>query len=331
MKDDIMVSICCLAYNHEKYIRQCLDSLLMQKCDFRFEILVNDDASKDRTPEIIKEYELRFPEIVKPIYQKENQFSVLGCNYINNVINVPRARGKYIACCEGDDFWTDPYKLQKQYESLEKNRNCFMCIHSVESVTEDGKPLNVYYPKKEYKLSTGVLSSERFLSIESSENNSFQTTSHFMRAEYLKQFAQNVPKFSDVASTGDLPLLLYFAQLGDVYYINEVMSCYRRGSTASIERGKAFSGSESSVLKHYSHQFDCLNEYDKYTNYKFHKYCVRKENALRFNLAWNYSNYKEMIKPRYRYFMNRFPIKARIKIYLSAFFPGLIKRYDNKE
>lgn len=132
------VSICCLTYNHESYIRQCLDGFVMQKANFPIEILIHDDASTDGTQDIIREYEVKYPNIIKPIYQKENQYSK-GVK-VSLVYNYPRAKGKYIALCEGDDYWTDPYKLQKQVDFLESHPDYVMCSHDVD----------IYFQKKTY-------------------------------------------------------------------------------------------------------------------------------------------------------------------------------------
>lgn len=122
-----LVSICCITYNHVSFIRQCLDGFMMQKCSFNFEVLIHDDASTDGTQNIIQEYVTRYPDIIKPIYQKENQYSK-GIDP-NVKYNFSRAKGKYIAMCEGDDYWTDPYKLQKQVDFLESHPDYVMCSH----------------------------------------------------------------------------------------------------------------------------------------------------------------------------------------------------------
>lgn len=113
-----LVSIICHAFNHENYVSEALDGFLMQETDFPFEIIIHEDASTDKTKNVIKEYELLYPNIVKPIYQTENQYSKwnIGAN-----ITYPASKGKYIAMCEGDDYWIDNYKLQKQVDFLEKN------------------------------------------------------------------------------------------------------------------------------------------------------------------------------------------------------------------
>ena len=141
-QNEIMVSICCLVYNHEKYLRQCLDGFVKQKTNFKFEALIHDDASTDNSQNIIREYEKKYPEIIKPIYQTENQYSKRAG--VTWKIQFPRAKGKYIAMCEGDDFWTDEFKLQKQFDALEQNKDCVFCSHIVRCVAENGEKCDCY-------------------------------------------------------------------------------------------------------------------------------------------------------------------------------------------
>lgn len=111
--DNPMVSVCCLAYNEEQYIGQTLDGILMQKGDFSIEVLIHDDASTDNTANIIRDYQERYPDIIKPIFQRENQWSSCGWGILKKFV-YPLAKGEFIALCEGDDYWTDEYKLQRQ-------------------------------------------------------------------------------------------------------------------------------------------------------------------------------------------------------------------------
>lgn len=133
--DAPIVSICCLTYNHSPYIRQCLDGFVMQKTTFPVEVLIHDDASTDGTQDIIREYECKYPDLIKPIYQTENQYSK-GVK-VSLVYNYSRVRGKYVALCEGDDYWTDPYKLQKQVDFLESHPDYVMCSHRFDRYFED--------------------------------------------------------------------------------------------------------------------------------------------------------------------------------------------------
>lgn len=122
--ENIVVSICCQTYNHKDFIAHAIDSFLMQKTNFKFEILLRDDASSDGTSEIVKDYYNKCPDIISPLLYEENQFQKGIRPFADNV---KRARGKYIAICEGDDYWTDPYKLQKQVDFLERNEECSIC------------------------------------------------------------------------------------------------------------------------------------------------------------------------------------------------------------
>jgi glycosyltransferase involved in cell wall biosynthesis len=123
-----MVSISCVTYNHEPYIRDAIEGFLMQKTTFPVQILIHDDASTDGTTEIIKTYEEKYPCLIKCFYQTENTYKKP--NYLNFRKSFYSARkGKYIAICEGDDFWTDPLKLQKQVTFMEQNADVSLCGH----------------------------------------------------------------------------------------------------------------------------------------------------------------------------------------------------------
>lgn len=122
--DELMVSIRCITYNHESYIRQCLEGFVMQKTNFRFEAIVHDDASTDGTADIIREYAEKYPGIIKPIFEIENQYSKHDGS-ISRIMH-EHMRGKYIAMCEGDDYWIDSLKLQKQVDFLEINKDFFL-------------------------------------------------------------------------------------------------------------------------------------------------------------------------------------------------------------
>lgn len=142
----LMVSIRCLAYNHEKFIRETLEGFVMQKTNFRFEAIVHDDASTDGTAEIIREYAEKYPDIIKPIYETENQYSKKDGSLFR--ITHEACKGKYIAFCEGDDYWTEPYKLQKQVDFLENHSDFVICSHRYKSFDENKNCFfSVIYPK----------------------------------------------------------------------------------------------------------------------------------------------------------------------------------------
>ena len=222
-KNDIMVSICCTAYNHAPYIRQCLDGFVMQQTTFSFEILIHDDASTDDTADIIREYEKRYPHLIKPIYQKENQYSK-GVK-IMATYNFPRARGKYIAMCEGDDYWTDPLKLQKQVDLLEQNPHVVMVYTGFQTVDKNGRRVefdNFEYYKKKSK------SGDVFRLLLQSNFIMTLTTC------YRKECIVNNPILENCPSTYDYALFLTVASMGDVAYLSEKTACYRRVPTGMV-------------------------------------------------------------------------------------------------
>ena len=133
--DKPLVSVACITFNHEHYIEQAIQSFLIQETDFPFEIIIHDDASIDNTAEIVREYANKYPKIIRSILQNENQHSQ-GKRAI--LIVTPQCKGKYIAVCEGDDFWTDGKKLQIQVDFLESNPDYVISGHDAFIIDENG-------------------------------------------------------------------------------------------------------------------------------------------------------------------------------------------------
>lgn len=226
---EILVSIICTAYNHEKYIKYAIDGFLMQKTNFRYEILINDDASTDNTPNIIKEYEIKYPDLFKVIYQKENQYSK-GISVTKNLLEI--ARGKYLAFCEGDDYWIDEKKLQKQVNFLEKHQNFSAVVHNALVIDEFNKelkkeqnccPLYGNYILKRYKGLPDHLLGQLGTMV---CINYWHILKNRMGEKFIKIFETRLP-----TGAGDTKLTLLLNQMGDMYHLEEIMSCYRRTYT----------------------------------------------------------------------------------------------------
>lgn len=215
--DKIIVSVCCLTYNQKNYIRECLDGILMQKTNFKFEILINDDCSTDGTSEIIKEYEQKYPDIIKPVYQKENQFSK-GISICKNFI-FPRVKGKYVAICEGDDYWTDPNKLQKQVDFLEENPDYTVCFHRVKRIYDSLNRKSDILPSYEMLKKADTFDYKNLL-----KANFIQNCSVMLRWNVIKKPEQRIP---NKILTGDWYLALLFAKYGKIKMLDDVMSVYR--------------------------------------------------------------------------------------------------------
>jgi GT2 family glycosyltransferase/Flp pilus assembly protein TadD/glycogen synthase/SAM-dependent methyltransferase len=144
-----LVSICCTTFNHEKYLEECIEGILIQKADFPIEVIIHDDASTDRSPDIIQGYVDRYPDLFTPVYQNDNQYSKGKKPLVHFVF--PKARGKYICLCEGDDYWTDPLKIKKQIDFLEKHSKFVMCYHDTMLVDENSRIIKSSYLNSDSK------------------------------------------------------------------------------------------------------------------------------------------------------------------------------------
>lgn len=207
------VSILCVTFNQSKFIKQTLDGFLRQKTNFPFEIIIHDDASTDGTTEIVRSYVKKYPDIIKPTYEKENQYSQRNFEFIKDMY-VTHAQGQYIATCEGDDYWTDANKLQMQVDFLDKNLDFAVCFHPTRVVFENSDEKDSIFPK--------VRNTDQFTVENLIITNFMQTSSVLYRKkkDYKDMFADAMP--------GDWYTHLYHAQQGKIGFINKVMSVYRR-------------------------------------------------------------------------------------------------------
>lgn len=221
------VSVRCITYNQEAYIAQALDSFLMQETTFPFEIVVHDDASTDRTADIIREYEKKFPKILKPIYETENQYSKRDGS-LSRIVN-RACIGKYIAFCEGDDFWCDRHKLQKQYEAMEAHPECSLCTHVVQVVEENGEKTNKQIPPQNFFQSNSISQDLLAEKIIANGIHPLQTSSYFLKKSTL----QRIESFFSCPGNGDEKILRICLHEGGFYFLSSTMSCYRSLSKGS--------------------------------------------------------------------------------------------------
>lgn len=220
-----LVSICCLAYNQEKYIRQAIEGLLMQRTSFPYEIIIHDDASTDSTQEIIEEYFLEFPHIIRPIFQKKNKYSTLGMSFLFKYVS-SEAKGKYIALCAGDDFWIDPLKIQKQVNLLESNSE-FGLVHT--------KAIRFVQEEQKFKGSRGfkVDNLEELLT-----ENTIAAFTVCMRRKLLMEYFEKVrPESHTNWTVEDYPTWIWFMLNSKIKFINEYTGVYRwsMGSLSHIK------------------------------------------------------------------------------------------------
>ena len=268
----IMVTIQCCTYNQENYIRECLEGFIKQKTTFRFEVVVHDDASTDGTPGIIREFERLYPDIIKPIYETENQYSKQDGS-IYRIVN-EQTHGKYIAICEGDDYWIDPIKIQKQVDFMESHPECSFCFHPHYRLLPKGSM--VEHRPKEIKM---IYSAEDVIL----GGGGFMATNSMLYRKELRP--REKPSFWKNCPVGDLPLMLYLVSKGKCGYIDETMSVYR---VAAIGSWSTRQNSIAIKKKHHKAILRMFQEYDTYTNQVFH-------NTIRKKIRINNSNFLQSV------------------------------------
>ena len=244
-----LVSISCIAYNHEPYIVQSLNGFLKQKTSFPFEVLVHDDASTDRTADIIREYEKKFPKLIKPIYQKENQYSK-GFTSVTATWNVPRAQGKYIALCEGDDYWIDENKLQMQVDFLENNPEYGMCYTKAQQFIQTKRKFS------RRRFGTDVRDFEDLLF----NGNRVPTLTTVFRKDLLNSYLKGIYPQDKGWLMGDYPMWLYFAHESKVKFFDKVTSVYRvlensASHSDNVEKSVAFGKSYWDIQNFFSKKY----------------------------------------------------------------------------
>ncbi len=254
--DDMMVSITCVAFNHEDYMHTTLDSFLMQETTFPFEILINDDVSTDSTVEILKEYEQKFPNIVKPVYQTKNQYSQ-GVNTM--AILFPYIKGKYVAFCDGDDYWVDNQKLRIQVEEMETHPEVDLSFHpSYKDVNGDRTEVMA-------KHANG----NRIFTVEHSimGHGDFAETASMM---FTNSLISSLPSWFKTAMPGDYVSEVMGSVRGGSLYIDRIMSVYRSGLDEGWTEGELKKSTEErrQFLNNIDEQLIFL---DEYLGGKYHK------------------------------------------------------------
>ena len=268
-----LISVLCLAYNHEAYIRQTLDSFVMQQTDFPFEVIVHDDASTDSTAAIIREYEARYPDIIKSIYQTENQYSKPDTPIMKTFL-YPIARGKYFAICDGDDQFTDPAKLQKQADFLEAHPEYSICVHRAWLHREGTEAAeDVLYPAEEEDRD---FAREELLVTGA---GLFATNSFLMRREV----GETLPEAFFISGVGDYPWLVYAAILGKCRYLAAPMCVHNEGVKGSWTAD--IWANEKAHLAHEAVMEDMLNRVDACYEGRFHQEVEKAKAFRRRNLA----------------------------------------------
>ena len=253
------LSVVCITYNHEKYIADAIEGFLVQETNFPFEIIIHDDASVDNTQNIILDYARRYPKIIKPICAAENQYSQRNKNVL--VIAASHAQGKYIAICEGDDYWIDKKKLQIQFDEMQKFPQCNLSYH----------PFIYHWVNKANSQNVFARNCRRnaifFTKDVITRKASIQSSSVMIK----KHVFENLPEWFYRASAGDFLLQILASHHAGVLYINKVMSLYRGCVPGSWS--EKVSTDECYAFNFYHNLLDSVKSMNQYFLFQYQREC----------------------------------------------------------
>lgn len=308
-----MVSVCMITYNHKAYIREAIEGVLMQKTNFLFELIIGEDCSKDNTRAIVQEYEKKYQDMIKAQYPETNR------GMMNNFFAVLQsAQGKYIAICDGDDYWTDPYKLQKQVDFLEVNPD-YGLVHT----NNDRLDQKTGKLKRNIRVSSKIKDGYIFENI--IVRNQIATLTVLVKRELVLDALQKNGDQIKKWKMGDYPLWLEISRHCKIKFLNESMAVYRVGLTSASSPGSV----EAKI--------DFINSTYDVSKYFFYKYIYGKPEILnkieyqhariRFSEAFLDNNQDEInfFFKEMKRFKNSFrlPLFVLVKYYFTVF--GLYK------
>jgi len=277
------LTILCVTYNHDKYIRQALNGFVKQITNFKYQILISDDASTDNTQRIIKEFSNRYPKIIKSILRSKN---VGGKENFEHALSL--IKSEFIAICEGDDYWTDPNKLQKQVDYLEKNMEYSICSHNVIVRDETGVEIKEHeWLGKDHRQNSTI---EDILKYGSGGATCSLVFCHSAFTGY--------PEWSKSIKGGDWLLQILCCMSGKMKYFPEVMGVYRRhkyNSLFAAKKRELFKGNKDVIGLPHKYLLEAAKIIDKNLNYKYHKELLNQKRYAYLNLAIEYKRQQKLI------------------------------------
>ncbi len=306
---DIDISVCCIVYNQKDYINDMLSGILSQKFNGNYEIIIHDDASTDGTVDVLKEYKEKYPDKIKLVLEEENKYKDGGKMFYLTAVH---AKGKYIAICEGDDYWCDDYKLQKQYDYLEKNNEVTYICHAAY--------MKIFKKERMVDFNTYNENQEVDLNEVLRKGLNFPTASLIVK----KDIFDNLPEFYLKSPVEDEPLKLLCLSKGKGYYINEKMCVYRKNHPGSWNIN--VKAQTEKRLKHHEEKKKMYIEFNEYTKGKYKQSIERAILLEDFNIVMTKQEYKGLRNSKYKELINEMGTASKIRLIIAAYVPDLYKR-----
>ena len=313
---NIKVSVICLVYNHEPYLRKCLDGFVNQKCNFEYEVLIHDDASTDNSASIIREYEEKYPNIIKPIYQTENQMSK-GVK-ISSVYLYPKAQGEYLAWCEGDDYWTDENKLQRQVDFLDSHPEYIACVHKFDTINKRNEKTN--------EISFGYYEKEGAFTLDDFQNYDLPSHLATLCSRNIIKNNTRYQALSQIKLQGDIKIFLFLLLEGNIYRMCDNYSVYR---IVREEGGESWTSRRLSKKDRCRREWNGIRSLEKTVKevYGIKINCKKRKQQIAFYDIILDRKLFTMIKKAFYYIFNQ---SGMIPVLVSKVFNRKRKILDNK-
>lgn len=320
------VSICCVTYNHEATIAQALDSFLAQARDVDIEILVHDDHSTDGTPAILRRYQSQWPGVVKPLFEEENQYQKGVA--MDATFNFPRAAGRYLALCEGDDYWCDPHKLKAQVQAMDARPHCTFCFTNGYVLNEaaggERRPFIPYYPEEAAFFEPQT----RELDVQGVARLTFIPTASFL---FPRAVLESVPREALLAPcpNGDLRLKLLLTAAGRALYLHAFTCVYRLNASSSAMAKWGAEAAAKTRLR-CGQTLAMLQSVDTYSGGRWHAALQALANAQYRVLLQSAPTPALLRDPQAQPAYRALPLPARLRVRLKAHMPERLYRRLSK-
>ncbi|QUG42562.1 glycosyltransferase [Psychrobacillus sp. INOP01] len=310
---NILVSVNCTTYNHENFIAEAIESFVNQITDFKYEILIGEDCSTDNTRKIVDHYANLYPDKIRIITSPTN----IGARK-NSQRLIQNSKGKYIAECEGDDYWTDPNKLQRQVDYMENHPDCTLCFHSAEIIQAPSKRTDRFirpYVTDQVSPMEDIITG----------GGGFCPTPSLF---YPKNLMENPPHFYETAPIGDYPMQMLLASHGYAYYMDKCMCAYRSGVEGSwTNRMILSSNNREKVTQINSGIINLLNGFNEYSEYRYKNEIAKVQEGLEYELLiLQKKRIKNKTIPNYSLM---YKVSVHLKVFLRCNYPQLFMKLSS--
>lgn len=312
------ITVIVMTYNQKDYIRESLDSILRQKTNVDFNILIHDDCSSDGTSEIIDEYKKQYPDKIEVIHQKERTFLVVGFNGMLCSYVAPIIESEYIAYCDGDDYWCDDKKLQKQYDFMSSHPGYSMCFHSAYQIRPNNDMSSKWFIKDEGDIDMFDIISER-------PGVCVATSSIFLKSDVFKDFSDWRKKYP----VEDVPMYITAAMKGKIHRLKDVMCVYRQFAAGSWSAQNK--GDNDKMVKNLNEMKEAVLRFDEQTNQQYHDLVVKEVESFDFRIAHITRDLKTIFSKVNKRFVKRLKFKERFSLKLQYRAPSLYNLLKKKK